>query len=148
MSRDHAFLLLRMSGLLLAFGHGWGKVEALSTGQGGRFIEGVAAMGFPAPVVFAWAAALSEFVGGLCVGLGLFTRYAAGAAAFTMAVAAFGRHHAHGHFLSWLGVRRVAEDQLKAWGNPELAILFLLAMVALALGGPGRFALDTRLGRK
>jgi putative oxidoreductase len=148
MNRDGALLLLRISGLLLALGHGWAKVESLSTGQGGRLIESVAAMGFPMPVVFAWAAALSEFVGGLCVALGLFTRYAAGAAAFTMAVACFGRHHGHRHFLSWLGVSPVAEEQLKTWGNPEPAFVFLLVMVGLALLGPGRYALDTRLGRK
>ena len=57
---DVALLLLRLSGLGLALAHGYGKVVALSTGQGDRFIAGVEALGFPLPGLFAWAAALAE----------------------------------------------------------------------------------------
>ena len=148
MVRDIALLLLRPAGLYLALGHGWGKIVALSGGQGDRFVEGVAGLGFPAPALFAWAAALSEFAGGICVALGLGTRVAAAFAGFTMLVAAFGRHHAHGHFLSWLGAAPASEETLKAWGNPELAVVYLLVFAAVALAGPGRFAVDDLLGRK
>jgi putative oxidoreductase len=140
--------LLRLSGLGLALGHGWGKVSALAAGHGERLVDSVSAIGFPAPLVFAWAAALAEFVGGLCVALGLGTRIAAAFAGFTMLVAAFGRHQAHRHFLSWLGLAPVPEDTLKAWGNPELALVYLLAFVTIALLGPARFSLDARLGLK
>ncbi len=148
MNRDIALLVLRMTGVGLALVHGWGKVAALSVGGGSRIIEDVASLGFPAPAVFAWAAALSEFVGGLCMGLGLATRVAAVFAGFTMLVAALARHHAHLHFLAWLGVVSISEDTLKAWGRPELALVYLAAFVAIALLGPGRLALDTFIGRK
>jgi len=141
-ARDFALLVLRLTGLYLAWGHGWGKVVALATGEGDRFVEAVGAMGFPVPIAFAWAAALSELVGGLCVALGLFTPVAAGAAAVTMFVAAFLRHQAHRVLLVNLGVSSYPEDHPEGWGSPELAFVFLLCFVAIALLGPGSWSLD------
>jgi len=147
MTRDLGLLLLRLAGLFLAIGHGWGKVLALAAGET-RFVEGVANMGFPLPLVFAWAAALAELVGGLAMAAGLFTRWAAASAAATLFVAAFVRHHAASRFLSWLGIARASEETLKAWGNPEMAVIYLLLCLAVVLLGPGRYSLDTKLGRK
>ena len=79
---------------------------------------------------------------------GLYTRWAAAFAGFTMFVAAFVRHHAHGQLASWLGIAPASEETLKAWGNPELALAYLAIFVAIALLGPGRLALDAKLGNK
>lgn len=141
---DIALLLLRLSGVGLAVFHGWPKLQALLVGTS-RFHEGLAAMGFPLPVVFAWAAALAETVGGLFVALGLFTRVAAALCAITMAVAAVVRHHAHHLLLGKLGLYGVTPENAKAWGNPELALLYLAAFLALVLAGGGRFSLDRGL---
>ncbi|HET7293022.1 MAG TPA: DoxX family protein [Vicinamibacteria bacterium] len=140
---DVGLLILRLAGLYLALAHGLEKVTGLSTGQS-RFPERVAALGFPAPELFAWAAALSEFGGGLLIAVGLFTRWAALFAAFTMFVAGFVRHRALGHFLSWIGIAPVSEKVLEAWDDPETALVYLLAFVALALVGPGRLSIDAR----
>ncbi|MCG6928868.1 MAG: DoxX family protein [Acidobacteria bacterium] len=149
LSKDLALLLLRLSGLGLALAHGYGKVLALSGGQGDRFVEGVASLGFPLPGLFAWAAALAEFLGGLCVALGLGTRVAAAFAGFAMFVAAFVRHHAFQHLLVAVGVMRASEETVRSWGNPELALLYLLAFATLVLTGGGRFSLDRVLpGRR
>lgn len=148
MNRDLALLILRLAGAGLAYAHGWGKVVSLSLGQGDRFIAGVAELGFPAPGLFAWAAALAEFLGGLCVVLGLGSRIAAGFVAFNMFVAAFGRHKAHVQLFVNLGLVEIPADTLKAWGNPELALLYLAVSLAVLLVGPGRFALDSLVGRK
>jgi putative oxidoreductase len=146
---DIALVLLRLSGLGLALAHGYGKVLALATGHGERFISGVESLGFPLPGLFAWAAALAEFLGGLCVALGLGTRVAAAFAGFAMFVAAFVRHQAHLHLLVTVGAMQASEETLRSWGNPELALVYLLAFGTLALTGGGRFSLERVLpGRR
>ncbi len=123
---DLGLLVLRLGfGLTLAFAHGLGKIPP-SDG----FIEGTAGMGFPLPVLFAWAAALSEFLGGLLIAVGLATRPAAVFVGITMAVAAFVRHGAD------------------PFGDKEMALLYLFAALALALAGAGRFSLDAAISRR
>lgn len=139
---DLALVLLRLSGLGMALAHGYGKVVALATGNGAGFIAGVESLGFPLPGLFAWAAALAEFLGGLCVALGLGTRVAAAFAGFAMFVAAFIRHHALQHLLVAVGAMQASEETVRSWGNPELALVYLLAFGTLALTGGGRFALE------
>ena len=140
-SLDVALLVLRLAGIGLAVFHGWPKLSALVAGTS-RFHEGLGAMGLPFPVAMAWAAALAETVGGLLVALGFFTRAAAALCAIAMAVAAFLRHHAHHYLLGKLGLYTVTPESARAWGNPELALVYLAAFVALALAGGGRFSLD------
>jgi len=109
-------------GLMMAFGHGLGKVPPPE-----KFIAGVEEMGFPMPLVFAWLAGLSELVGGLFIALGLATRPAALACAGTMIVAGFVRH---------------APDPFKV---KELAFVYLASMVLFACVGSGKYGLDDRL---
>ncbi len=142
MKKDIALLLLRLAGIGLAVGHGWGKVYTLATGGGDRLISGVEALGFPLPALFAWAAALAEFGCGLAVTLGILTRVTAAFAGFTMFVAAFGRHKFHLHLLVSLGLMQVSPDVVKDWGNPEMALLYLLCFLAAVLMGGGRLSLD------
>ena len=118
-------LVLRvLAGAGIAY-HGYGKVFG---GHMDRFAAGVAAMGLPLPGFFAWAAALSELVGGICLALGLGTRMAALLILATMLVAAFGKH---------------AGDP---FGKRELALMYGTAALTLLLTGPGKMALDTLLG--
>ena len=115
-------LLLRLVvGIGLAW-HGFDKVFA-----GG--VENIAGMvtdwGWPLPQPFAWAASLTELVGGVLVTLGLYTRYAAVPAIATMAVALIMVHP----------------------GNPyesggELPMFYLVGLVAIMLTGPGRYSVD------
>jgi putative oxidoreductase len=148
---DLGLLVLRLTGLSLAVFHGWPKLLALQTGTS-KFPEAVAALGFPAPTVFAWLAALAEVAGGLGVALGLGTRLAAALAGFTMVVAAFAQHHAHEHLLVRLGLRTANPETVAAWGSPELALLYLAVLIGLALTGPGRLSIDAMMlgskGRK
>lgn len=117
---DAGLLWLRvLTGLAMAY-HGSGKVF----GDMSQLIAGVGAMGFPAPKLFAWLAALSEFGGGCLLVLGLATRPAALFIAATMGVAAFVAH-------------RNDPFQVK-----ELALAFLTNSIALLLAGPGRWSLD------
>jgi putative oxidoreductase len=81
-------------------------------------------MGFPAPKLFAWAASLSEFLGGICIALGLFTRPAALFVFTTMAVAIFIKH---------------GQDPFK---RKELAMAYWTISGALMGLGAGKFSLD------
>lgn len=120
---DLGLLLARLGfGLVLAFAHGVNKLPPSE-----RFIEVVAGLGFPLPGLFAWAAALGEFAGGILVAAGLLTRPAALAIVVTMLVAAFGRHAAD------------------PFTDKELALLYGFAAVLFACTGSGRFGADARL---
>jgi putative oxidoreductase len=138
---DLALVLLRLAGIGLVTMHGWGKLVRMASGQRG-FVTGVAEMGFPFPLLFAWAAVLAETLFAILVTVGLLTRVSAAICAFNMFVAAFLRHRAHLHWLAALGVRAYPEEVLKGWGSPELALVYLLVFLAIALAGPGRFALE------
>ena len=146
-TRDLGLLALRLAGLGLAT-HGWGKLVAL-LGQGGGagIVAGVARLGFPAPLLLAWAATLSELAGGLLVAVGLFTRIAAAFAAFTMAVAAFEVHHLAQLVLVSIGLLHVAPETVERWGNPELAAVYLAIFLGVTLLGAGQFSLDRLLRR-
>ncbi len=136
------------AGVGLAVGHGWGKIASLATGGGEGLIAGIGSLGFPMPGLFAWAAALGEFAGGLCVAFGLGTRIAASFAGFTMFVAGFLRHKLHLHILVFLGLYNPPQDVIEKWGNPELAVMYLVCFVAVVLLGGGRFSLDRVLFKR
>jgi putative oxidoreductase len=94
------------------------------------FIDDVAAMGFPAPALFAWLAVLAEFFGGLLLILGLGTRLAALANGFVTFVAAFVYHQAD-----------IGQSGLTA-------TVFLTMCTTLLICGPGRFSIDGLICRK
>ena len=122
---DAGLLLFRVFvGLALAFGHGLGKLPPSE-----RFLSGVVEMGFPVPLLFAWAAGLSEFVGGLLIAIGLMTRPATVFAGITLSVAAF--------------IRQAGDP----FTEIEKALLFLAATVLLLLMGAGRYSIDAMLKR-
>lgn len=123
---DVGLLVLRVfTGLALAFAHGVNKLP-----PSGRFVAGVVEMGFPAPMLFAWASAFAEFGGGLLLALGLLTRPAAILIAINMMVAAFVRQ---------------AGDPFK---EVELAYLYLAVALLYVATGPGKLSLDAVLGRR
>ena len=115
-------LLRIFAGAALAFSHGIGKMPP-SDG----FIEGTAKLGFPLPGVFAWAAALSEFLGGAFLALGLFTRVSSFFIAFTMLVALLGVHRAD------------------PFQKQELAFMYFFIALAFMLKGSGDWSIDSFL---
>jgi putative oxidoreductase len=122
---DLGLLALRLwFGLVIAFAHGFGKVSDLP-----KFIDSVTNRGIPLPGLFGTAAALSEFVGGILLALGLMTRPAAFFVLTTMLVAAF---HVH------------LKDPFQ---KMEFALAYGVAALALLLAGPGAHSIDARLFR-
>lgn len=117
-------LLRIFAGVAMAFGHGAGK---LPPGEG--LISRAGQMGFPAPEFFAWAAALSEFAGGILLALGLFTRLSSFFIGATMLVALVGVH---------------AADPFAA---QEKAFLYLFIALAYLIKGSGDWSIDSYFRR-
>ncbi len=120
---DAGLLWLRvLAGAGIAY-HGYGIIFG---GMMAKMTQGVAAMGFLFPEAFAWAAALSEFAGGILLILGLLTRSAATFIFITMSVAAFKTH---------------AADPFQV---KELALAYWTVAGALILTGGGRLGLSQK----
>jgi putative oxidoreductase len=120
------WLILRVfTGLALALAHGLGKIPP-SDG----FISMIGNLGMPAPALFAWLSGIAEFVGGLLLAIGLFTRLASLFIVGNMTVAVLMAH---------------AGD---SFSDREKALLFLVIGVAFLLAGPGRYAVDALIRRR
>ncbi len=122
-------LILRIStGFMIFYIHGWHKLEGglayLQHGTPWKLAEEVAGMHFPAPLASAFAATAVQFICAPLVALGLFTRLNASLLVATLSVAIL--------------------QNVLASRDPQLAILYVLAVLSLALLGGGRFSLDAR----
>ena len=127
-SVDLGLLVLRLwLGLSLLILHGWGKLTGFSE-MSGKFPD---PLGLGPKVSLGLAVFAEVFCAGL-LALGLFTRFAAVSLIITMAVAFFIIH----------------KGSLKPGpGSGEMAYIYLAGFVTLFLAGPGRIALDRRIGR-
>ena len=115
-------LLRIFTGVALMMAHGIGKVppsDGLVT-RAGEF-------GFPLPPLFAWAAGLSEFVGGAFLALGFLTRVSSFFIVCTMLTALIGVHRAD------------------PFGKQELAFLYFFIALAFMLKGAGDWSIDRYL---
>jgi putative oxidoreductase len=118
---DLGLLILRvMLGIIMIY-HGWPKVTNL-----GGTIEGMAGMGVPAPAVAAIFATVAELVGGLLMVFGAFTDIAGLMFAIDMLGAITFVHAKNGFSV--------------AKGGMEWPLLLAAAALAIALAGPGRYA--------
>ncbi len=118
-------LLRVFVGVSLAFTHGHLKIPP-SEG----LITSTANLGFPMPTLFAWAAAMSEFMGGILLALGLATRVAGFFICSTMLVAILGVH---------------AADPFQ---KKELAFLYLFVAGAFMIKGANDWSIDGLLRKR
>lgn len=110
--------------------HGWGKILRGPATMAPQFAE----MGFEPALLVVWTLLVIEFVGGVCIALGLLTRFWAAAVAIEMAVITFGVYWPTG--FSWLN------------RGYEYTLMWGLIAFAIALRGGGPYSLDRRLGRE
>lgn len=120
LTADFGLLIGRLGfGIALAFSHGLGKMQQVD-----GIIGMAAGMGFPAPALFGWLLALTEFVGALLIAAGLLTRPAALAVAIAMGVAFFVKH---------------AADPFQ---TRELAFAYLIFGLIFLFTGAGKLSID------
>lgn len=130
-------LLLR---LIVGFGfavHGFAK---LSRGPG-SFAVILQSLGVPAPLLMAWVTILTELLGGIAIVLGALVTFVSVPLAAILLVAIFTVHLPYG----FSSIKLIAVTQAGAkFGPPgyECNLLYLAALAALALGGPGPLAID------
>jgi uncharacterized membrane protein YphA (DoxX/SURF4 family) len=122
-----AWLLFRFyTGITIAIGAGWPKMNQILAP--GWFVEQVSKLGFtfPSPAFWAGAAAWGEFVGGLCIAVGFFTRFSAMQLAFQFFVISF----------IWY------EEPLPMFGMYYQQLLFW-AFVLISVAGSGKYGIDS-----
>lgn len=112
---------------LMLLPHG---IEKLMRGVSVFAANNPAKLGFWPPTAWGWAVVLIEVVGGVCIALGLLTRFFAAAAAIELAIITFGVHSA-----TWSWTTRGMEYPLM-WG---------CMMLIVALKGGGEYSLDRKL---
>ncbi len=109
--------------------HGSQKLFGSFGGPGMAGVTGmVEHLGFAPAWLWAWLLAVTEFIGGLLLVLGLFTRYAALALTVDMGIAIYKVHLAHGFF---------------APQGVEFPLTLLAGLISLLFSGPGGLTLHT-----
>ena len=124
-----SWALVRLTAGLMIIPHGWPKVMA---GIGATAAGALAKRGIQPAEPLAVVLMLLETLGGLCVALGLFTRFFAVGIAVEMAVIVY-------QYFPKFG-----------WTGPgyEYPLMWGLIMLAIALRGGGPYSLDRKVRRE
>ena len=123
-----AILVLRLALGSIFLGHGAQKAIGAFSGPGIKgFTVMLASLGFVPAGFWAYLAAYTELIGGLCLILGVLTRPAAALILMLIAVATYKVHLSKGFFL--------------ANGGFEYNILIMAACISVIILGAGKFSL-------
>ena len=125
-----AYTLIRVALGLILIPHGFAKVFGADAVPASRnFVN----FGWAYPLAWAYFIGVVEFLGGILLALGLFTRVVAAAFVIEMAVISFAVLYP-----SW------------SWGKRGMEYALFMGIVALAifLRGGGRWSLDRLIGRE
>jgi len=121
---DVSLLLLRLMIGAVGVFHGGQKLFGLFQGYGLKATaEWMGSIGIPAPMLSASLASVTEFFGGVCIALGLLTRFWSAGFAIAMLVAIVTVHS---------GAFAVSNNGM------EFALTVGVIALALAIAGPGR----------
>ncbi|HEX3664602.1 MAG TPA: DoxX family protein [Rhizomicrobium sp.] len=132
--------------VIVGFGfmqHGYAK---LARGPE-NFVQILQALHIPAPHLAAWATILTELLGGAAILIGAFTAVAAIPMALVLLVAIFTVHLPNG----FSSIKLLSVDAGGGHFGPpgyECDLLYLAAIAALVLAGPGIFSVDGLIIRR
>jgi len=127
-----SFLFLRLSfALMMLIGHGIPKIQNYAHLTTTFKAPDLPPFNLMSTQVSLIAVILAEVAGSAMIILGLMTRPAAFALAFTMVVAAFGKHGLDPWFAPPAG-----------GGAKELAVLYIIPAIAILLSGAGLYSVD------
>ena len=124
-----SWALIRITAGLMLIPHGWPK---LMMGVGATANMALVKRGIAPAEPLAIALIAIETLGGLCIALGLFTRFWAAAAVIEMCV------------IIWHHLPKFGWGQ----GGYEYPLFWGLVMLAIALRGGGPYSLDRAIGRE
>jgi putative oxidoreductase len=130
--RPLAYPIVRVTAGLFLMPHGAQKLFGLWGGNINNVIAGFGRMGLEPAAPLAYLVAVTEFFGGLCIALGLFTRFWAAGGVILMSVIAFKAHLPRG----WFG------------NGAEFPTMWLMLMIVVLIRGAGEFSLDKRIGKE
>ena len=111
--------------------HVWGKFNAGAARIAGNFGTNY---GLPMPDLFAYTAMGLELVGGVCLIIGLFTRFFAAALAVEMGIALIVAHLPKGYSIGA--------------GGYEYVLLIGVVLLAIAMRGGGPYSVDRMIGKE
>ena len=111
--------------------HVWGKFNAGVARIAGNFGTNY---GLPMPELFVYTAMGLELVGGVCLIIGLFTRFFAAALAVEMGIAFLFAHLPKGYSVGA--------------GGYEYVLLIGVVLLAIAMRGGGQYSVDAKIGKE
>ena len=130
-----AYAIARFVTGLIIFMHGWAKVTGPGAAGVARYFAG---LGLPAPQLLAYSAMFLETVGGVCIAVGLLTRFFAAALAIEMLIAMFAAHWANGFYV-------LVSQQKNGY---EFVLLLGVVLFAIAIRGGGPYSIDAKLPKQ
>ncbi len=128
-----AYPLVRIVTGLFLVPHGAQKLFGFAGGDIAATAAGFAKFGLAPALPLAYLVGATEFFGGLCIALGVFTRPAALAAAILLGVAAWTVHLPNGFFWTARGF--------------EYPVMWMALCIACVLRGSGPLSIDAARGR-
>jgi len=137
---------IRLVLAVVLFAHGahklFGAFAGPGIGPGG--VDNTAAhlvsLGLQPAFFLAAAGGLTQFLGGILIGIGWFSRWLAGANFIYLVVGIWKEHGQWGLFLNWIG------DPGRGHGV-EYSIVLAAMMLYLVIAGPGDYSIDGRRQR-
>jgi putative oxidoreductase len=129
--RDIAYTLVRVIVGFILLMHGWLKVGTFGLAGVSGFM---AKMGLEPATAFAVAAMVLETIGGICIIIGLFTRFFAAALAIELGIAFLAVHLNAGFWV----------DK----GGFEYVLLLGIVLFAIAIRGGGPYSVDRMIGKE